>query len=363
VTELTGRIVTPEAVIDGVLRLDGAVIAEITPAPLPPDAPFLVPGFVDMHVHGGGGYTFTTGDAAAARGAAAFHLGHGTTTLVASLVSAPFEVMRAATEAYAPLVADGTICGVHYEGPYLSEACCGAQNPDHLRDPSADELSTLLKSGIVAMMTIAPERPGALDAIRQLVAAGAVAAIGHTDATYEQAVAGIAAGATAGTHVFNGMRPPHHRAPGPSYALLGSPGVTCEFVADGVHLANGTLEFATRVTGRRAALITDAIEATGMADGTYDLGGQPVSVEAGVARLVSTGAIAGSTLTMDAAFRRLVSIGVPIVEVAHAAATTPARTLGIQDRGELAPGQRADIITLDADLRVTDVMRAGLPVD
>jgi N-acetylglucosamine-6-phosphate deacetylase len=363
VTELTGRIVTPDAVVDGVVRLDGPAIASITPAAVPPDAPWLVPGFVDMHVHGGGGYTFTTGDAASARGAAAFHLGHGTTTLVASLVSAPFEVMRAATETYAPLVADGTICGLHYEGPYLAEACCGAQNPEYLRDPSADELAMLLKSGIVAMMTIAPEREGALDAIRQLVAAGAVAAIGHTDATYEQAVAGIEAGATAGTHVFNGMRPPHHRTPGPAYALLGHPGVTCEFVADGVHLADGTLEFATRVTGRRAALITDAIEATGMADGVYDLGGQDVSVKAGVARLVTGGAIAGSTLTMDAAFRRLVAIGVPIVEVAHAAATTPARTLGIADRGELAPGQRADIVTLSPDLRVIDVMRAGLPVD
>lgn len=358
-TELAGRIVTPEAVVEGVLRIDGPTIAAIEPGPVPSGAPWLVPGFVDMHVHGGGGHTFTTGDADSARGAARFHLGHGTTTLVASLVSAPFDVMRAATDAYGPLVADGTIAGVHYEGPYLAAACCGAQNPAYLRDPSETELATLLASGIVAMMTIAPERPGALDAIRQLVAAGAVAAIGHTDATYEETVAGIEAGATAGTHVFNGMRPPHHRTPGPSYALLGSDNVTCEFIADGVHLADGTLRFATGVTGRRAALITDAITATGMADGTYDLGGQAVTVTAGVARLAGGDhAIAGSTLTMDAAFRRLVAIGVPIVEAAHAAATTPARTLGLTDRGALAVGQRADIVALDADLRVVDVRKA-----
>lgn len=366
---LTGRIVTPDGIVEGTIRLDGELIAAVEPGPVGARAPWIVPGFVDMHVHGGGGHTFTTGDAGQARGAAAFHLRHGTTTMLASLVSSPYEVMRAATLAYAPLVADGTLAGVHFEGPYLAEACRGAQNAAYLRDPSIEELTTLLGAapGAVRMVTLAPERPGAAEAIALLVAHRVVAAIGHTDATYEQVRDAVEAGATVGTHVFNGMRPPHHRAPGPVYALLGAPGVACELIADGTHLADGTLAFATGVLGPdRAALITDAIDATGMADGDYNLGGQPVTVTAGVARLAtadgSPGTIAGSTLTMDAAFRRLVAVGGSMVAAARSAATTPARALGLADRGALAPGQRADAALLDSTLRVASVIRAGRKV-
>jgi N-acetylglucosamine-6-phosphate deacetylase len=367
--DLIGRIVTPEGVVDGTLRLaDNGVIGAITPGPVAPDAPWFVPGFIDMHCHGGGGHTFTTGDADAVRAGAAFHAGHGTTTLLASLVSSPFQVMLDATVAYAPLVAEGVIGGVHFEGPYLSEACCGAQNPAYLRDPSLDELAKLLDVGgseTVRMMTIAPERAGALEAIAFLVGHGVIAAVGHTDATYAQVLAAVTAGASVGTHVFNGMRPPHHRAPGPVYALLGAPAIVCEFVADGVHMADETLSFATGVVGTsRAALITDAITATGMADGAYELGGQAVTVAHGVARLTrgggEPGAIAGSTLTMDAAFRRAARVMDSIVDASRAASTTPAETLGFTDRGALAPGLRADIVQLDADLRVRSVIRGGI---
>ncbi len=365
-SELAGRIVTPDGVIEGTLHLDGARIAAVTPGPIDTDAPWFVPGFVDMHCHGGGGHTFTTGDAAAVRAGAAFHAGHGTTTLLASLVSSPFSVMLDATKAYAPLVAEGVIGGIHFEGPYLSEACCGAQNPAFLRDPSIDELTRLIDvaDGGIRMMTIAPERAGALEAIAFLAAQGVIAAVGHTDATYAQVLDAITAGASVGTHVFNGMRPPHHRAPGPVYALLGAPGIVCEFVADGVHMADETLSFATGVVGNsRAALITDAITATGMPDGAYELGGQAVSVASGVARLTTTdgtqGAIAGSTLTMDAAFRRAARVTGSIVDASRAASTTPAETLGFTDRGALAPGLRADILQLDGDLRVQSVIRGG----
>jgi N-acetylglucosamine-6-phosphate deacetylase len=365
-TALTGRIVTPDAIVDGTLRVEDGLIAAVEPGPVAAGAPWIVPGFVDMHVHGGGGHTFTTGDAGQARSAAAFHLGHGTTTLLASLVSAPYEVMLGAVRAYAPLVADGTLAGVHLEGPYLSAACRGAQNPAYLRDPSVDELRSLTGDGVVRMVTVAPELPGAAEAIDLLVAAGVVVAVGHTDATYRQVRDAVAAGATVGTHVFNGMRPPHHRAPGPVYALLGAAGVTCEFVADGVHLADETLEFATGVVGPgRTALVTDAIAATGMPDGRYELGGQAVEVSGGVARLAaadgSPGAIAGSTLTMDAAFRRMVEVGGSMVDAARAAATTPARALRQHDRGALVAGLRADAVLLDADLRVMSVVRAGGP--
>lgn len=356
-----GRIVRPGSVEPGYVEVDGPTILSVTSTPDAGDD-VIVPGFVDLHCHGGGGHTFTTGDAAQARAAAAFHLAHGTTTMLASLVSSPFELMRAATEAYAPLVADGVIAGVHFEGPYLSAVRCGAQNPEYLRDPSPGELTELieLSAGAVRMVTIAPELPGALESIALLAEQGVVAALGHTDATYEQTLAGVAAGATVGTHLFNGMRPPHHREPGPVYALLGSASVTCEFVADGVHLHDGTLAFATGVTGpKRAALVTDAMAAAGMADGDYDLGGQGVTVADGVARLARNGSIAGSTLTMDKAVRHAVGAGISIVDAARMAATTPAAAIGRPDLGALAPGRRADLVVLDEDLTVRRVMRAG----
>ncbi len=364
-TEYAGRIVTPGGVMDAALTVTGDLITAIEPGPVPGDAPWIVPGFIDIHVHGGGGHAMTTGSPDAVRGAAGFHLGHGTTTMLASLVSSPFELMDEATAAYAPLVAEGVIAGIHFEGPYLSEACCGAQNPAYLRAPSTSELEALVATagpGVIRMMTVAPELPDALDAIGFLTSRGVVAAVGHTDATYPQVIDAIEAGATVGTHVFNGMRPPHHRAPGPVYALLGAPGVGCEFVADGVHLADDTLRFALGVVGAdRAMLITDAIDATGMDDGAYNLGGQDVTVSGGVARLASTGAIAGSTLTMDSAFRRVLRIGVPIADAARMAATNPARAIGLTDRGALAPGLRADLLLLSPDdHEIMTVVRGGV---
>jgi N-acetylglucosamine-6-phosphate deacetylase len=358
---IEGRVVTPSGVIEqGYVEVDGPSVTAVEVGGAGGDV-WIVPGFVDIHTHGGGGHTFTTGDPEAARGAADFHLRHGTTTLLASLVSSPFELMRDATLAFAPLLAEGVLAGVHYEGPYLSQIRCGAQNPAFLRDPSVDELAELLALGGVRMVTIAPERPGALDAIKLLVSHGVVAAIGHTDATYDETLAAVAAGATVGTHVFNGMRPPHHREPGPVFALLGAPGVVCELVADGIHLHDGTLAFAATVTGPdRAALITDAMAAAGMADGEYELGGQTVVVADRVARLTRDGSIAGSTLTMDAALRQAVHAGVSIVDAARMASTTPARAIGLAgELGALTPGLRADLVLLDPDLHVQRVMREG----
>jgi N-acetylglucosamine-6-phosphate deacetylase len=359
-----GRVVTPDGVLtDGYVRVDGDRIVEVgTGGRRRATAAWLVPGFVDGHNHGGGGHTFTAGDPEAARRAAAFHLAHGTTTVLASLVTSPYELMSAATKAFAPLVAEGVLAGIHYEGPYLSHVRCGAQNPAHLREPSTVELSALLEvgGGTVRMVTVAPELPGALDVIRLLVARGVVAAIGHTDATHDQTLTAIAAGASVATHLFNGMRPVHHREPGPVLALLGASGVTCELVADGVHLHDGTLRFAASVSGAgRAALVTDAIAAAGMPDGGYELGGQTVVVADRVARLAGTGAIAGSTLTMDAAVRRAVHAGLSIVDVVRMASTTPASALGLTDVGALVPGRRADLVALDDDLRVVRVMRGG----
>ncbi|MEV1153934.1 N-acetylglucosamine-6-phosphate deacetylase [Micromonospora chokoriensis] len=365
---VNGRVVTPTGVIrQGCVEWDGDRITAVAEYPTVRDGHWILPGFVDMHTHGGGGHTFTTGDADEARAAADFHLAHGTTTVLASLVSAPFELMRSATEAFTPLVEEGVLAGVHFEGPYLSASRCGAQNPEYLRDPSTDELTELIKlgRGAVRMVTVAPERDGALEAIRLLASQRVVAAVGHTDATYEQTQAAVAAGASVGTHLFNGMRPVHHREPGPVVALLDAPTVICELIADGVHLHDGMLTYVAATAGPdRAALITDAMAAAGMADGEYELGGQAVTVTDGVARLARDGAIAGSTLTMDAALRHAVSAGIPIADAARMVATTPARAIGLGDRvGALQVGLRADLVVLDDDLNVVRVLRGGSWVD
>lgn len=361
--KISGQIVRPGAVVAGHVEVDGSTIIDVAAGNRAGDD-IIVPGFVDIHCHGGGGHTFTEGDAADARGAAAFHLAHGTTTMLASLVSSPFALMRDATAAYLPLVADGTIAGIHFEGPYLSGARCGAQNPAFLRDPSITELTALIElgAGAVRMVSIAPELPGAIGAIEYLVGAGVVAAVGHTDAAYEQTLAGVAAGATVGTHVFNGMAPPHHRAPGPVFALLGAAPVVCELVADGFHLHPGTLAFAAKVAGpQRAALITDAMDAAGMPDGSYQLGGQGVVVRDRVARLVRDGSIAGSTLTMDLALRNAVAAGIALPDAVAMASTTPARALGLDDQvGALEAGLRADLLVLSPELRIKRVLRAGV---
>jgi N-acetylglucosamine-6-phosphate deacetylase len=372
--KLTGRVVTPDGVIEsGDVYIDDDTISAVLPSPGPSLGPpkeedpgsqhWLLPGFVDIHVHGGGGYTFTTGDADEARKAAAFHLSRGTTTMLASLVSSPYELMLSATKAFASLVTEGVLAGIHFEGPYLSQLRCGAQNPAFLRDPSTVELEQLLEAGegAIRLVTIAPERPGALDAIELLVRRGVVAAIGHTDASYEETLAGVAAGATVATHLFNGMRPVHHRQPGPILALLASPSVVCELVADGAHLHDGTLAFAASVAGAgRTALVTDAMAAAGMGDGEYDLGSLAVTVSGGVARLGADGAIAGSTLTMDAALRRAVGAGMSVVDASRMASGTPAAAIGLGDTlGELRRGLRADLVELSEDLQVVRVMRGG----
>jgi N-acetylglucosamine-6-phosphate deacetylase len=362
---IRGRVVTPTGVIpDGVVTVAGGRIADVSAAGDRRRAgrrvPWILPGFVDIHVHGGGGASFTSGDPDQARAAAAFHAGRGTTTMLASLVTAPADHLRAAVAGLSPLVDGGALAGIHLEGPYLSTVRRGAHDPAHLRDADLVELAALLDPGTVRMVTIAPERAGGIEAIRLLRSRGVVAAVGHTDATYEQTLAAIEAGATVATHLCNGMRPLHHREPGPIAALLDAADVVCEQIADGVHLHEGMLRHVVRAAGPgRVALVTDAVAAAGMPDGAYELGGRAVTVSDGVAR-VADGAIAGSTGTMDAAVRHVIHCGLSIVDAAAMAATTPARVLGVDaEVGSVAAGLRADLVLMDEDLRVLDVLRAG----
>lgn len=253
---------------------DGVVLAVGGgPAPRAADhdlgAVTVVPGFVDTHLHGGGGANFTSATPEETATAVGVHRRHGTTTVVASLVTAgPDELLRQVTE-LAGDVRTGLIDGIHLEGPWLSTKRCGAHQPSLMRDPDPDEVDRVLAAGggAVRMVTIAPERDGALAAIRQLVTAGVVAAVGHTEATYEQTRAAIAAGATVGTHLFNAMRPVDRREPGPVVALLEDSRVTVEMITDGVHLAPAIYRHVTRSVGPdRVSLVSDAMAATGMAE-------------------------------------------------------------------------------------------------
>jgi N-acetylglucosamine-6-phosphate deacetylase len=234
-------------------------------------------------------------------------------------------------------------------------------------EPDADVLADLLAAGrgTVRVVTIAPEKPGALSLVDALRRAGVVAAIGHTDATCAEAEAAVRAGVRLATHLCNGMRPLHHREPGAAGACLRAPDVVCEVINDGAHLHDAMVATVFAAAAGRVALITDAIGATGTVDGRHRLGDLDVEVVDGVARLVDGGALAGSTLTMARAVRRAVrQVGVPIEQAAIAAAATPARVLGLDDRiGSITPGRHADLVVLDADLDVVAVMARGQWVD
>lgn len=320
----------------------------------------VVPGFVDMHTHGGGGATYSTTDPEEVRRAAAFHAKHGTTTTMASLVTASLDTLSDQIACLADLVTDGVIGGVHLEGPFLSTARCGAHDPELLRAPEPADVERLLNDDSVRMVTIAPELPGGLPAIRQVVDAGRVAALGHTDATYEQMVEGADAGATVATHLFNGMRPFHHRDPGPAGAAINDDRLLLEVINDGFHLNPQTVRLAMRAAGTdRVALITDAMVATGLSDGRYKIGELDVDVVNGEARLTTPErSIAGSTLTMDVAFANAVNAGVSLLDASKMASTTPANAFGWYV-GTIEQLCFADAVVLGPDLDVQKVMKRG----
>jgi N-acetylglucosamine-6-phosphate deacetylase len=322
----------------------------------------LVPGFVDLHCHGGGGASFTSADPDEIARAAAMHRARGTTTMHASLVSAAYDDLIDQIRALSPFVDDGTLHGIHLEGPWISPAYCGAHDPLTLRLPDPDEVARVLDAGggRIRMVTLAPELPGALESIRVIVESGAVAAIGHTAADGEVARAAVDAGATVATHLFNAMPPLLHRDAGPVGVLLADPRVTCEVIGDGVHLEPEVVALALSAAEGRGALVTDAMSAAGAGDGDYRIGTLDVVVRDGVARLRDGGSLAGSTLLMDSALRRAVRLADRSLEQAsRAASLTPARAMGLADRGALAVGQRADVVVLDADLQVMRVLRGG----
>jgi N-acetylglucosamine-6-phosphate deacetylase len=383
-------VVTPDAVLSpGWIRLAGSRIDAVGlgEPPAEPGLPvtslrgrWVLPGFVDMHVHGGGGTSFTEGTAEDARRAAEFHRRNGTTTMLASLVTAPLADLEARAAMLAGLAREGVIAGLHLEGPFLAAARCGAQDPRHMIAPDVAAFDRLLAmaGGWLRVITLAPELPGAIDLITSVAQAGVIAAVGHTDATADVTAAAVDAGASHATHLFNGMRPLHHREPGPVGALLDRE-VSCEVIADGVHLHDTAIRLVARAAGpARLVLITDAMAAAGMPDGRYQLGSMRVDVAGGEARLAAdadsgaddgsgggagprvAGAIAGSTATMATVVRHAIAAGLPVIDVAAAASTNPARVLGLAGRtGALCPGLDADLVVCDEAFGLRAVMRRG----
>ena len=364
-TLVTGATVLP----DGWLVIDDGRVAAVGSGapPRPADVDLgdqiVVPGFVDLHVHGGGGGAY---DAESAEAGVEFHRAHGTTTTLASLVTASPEHLLSSVARLADLTEQGVIAGIHLEGPWLSEHRPGAHQVSELRDPELAELTAVLAAGrgAVRMITFAPERSGALEAIRVAVDHGVVAAIGHTNATYAITQAGIEAGATVATHLFNAMTPIHHREPGPIIALLEDPRVTVEVILDGIHLHPGIYGHVVAAAGSdRVALVTDAIAAAGLADGDYVLGELKVTVTDGVSKLADQDTIAGGTATTDRLFGNAVRFNgwarmEALLAAARQTSANPARVLGLTDR-TLEPGGTADLVVLDADLKSTAVMQRG----
>ncbi|MFC4904408.1 N-acetylglucosamine-6-phosphate deacetylase [Kocuria sp. CNJ-770] len=321
----------------------------------------LVPGFVDVHQHGGGGAAYTDGPDAAVT-ALRTHRRHGTTTSVASLVTDTVEALEQQVVSLAGLVQEDELAGIHLEGPWLSELHCGAHDTTLLRDPVWAEVERVLDAGrgAVRMVTLATERPGALDTVRELTRRGVVAAAGHSDATYAQASEAIRSGVSVATHLFNAERAVHHREPGLALALLRSERVVVELIADGVHVHPAVLRTAMEQAAGRFVLVTDAMAAAGAPDGAYRLGPLQVQVRDGRATLAGKDTIAGSTLTLDRAVRYAVhEVGIPLEEALTAVTAAPARLLGRNDLGSLVPGARADLVALDDDLQVRAVWRRG----
>ena len=363
---VSGRILTPTGWVTGSLHFDDRIIG-IDPGPAPADAPAILPGFIDLHVHGGGGADTMEGEVAVRR-MASLHARHGTTSLLATTMTAERDDIdralagvRAVVEA--PARGEASVLGVHLEGPFISPKKLGAQ-PDAAR---AAELETLLEwmaAAPIRVITLAPDMQGD-DAdrnamITHLVGQGVRVQLGHSDCTYEAALAAFQSGAAGVTHLFNAMSALHHRTPGLAGAALAH-APHAELIPDLLHVHPGAIRAALRAIPGLYG-VTDATAAAGMPDGDYRLGTQAVRKCRNGVRLAD-GTLAGSALTMDVALRRLVEVGLPLEDAARRLSTVPADYLGLTDRGRIVPGLRADLAVVGPDLALTHVFLGGEPTD
>lgn len=294
-------------------------------------------GHLDLHTHGAAGFAYDDAAEAGIAEALAVHREHGTTGTLLSLVSAPVEQLAQRLRVLREMLSTSaqmsgvTVHGVHLEGPFLAATRCGAHDPAALSESTPEAVETLLEAGegILRQVTLAPELPGAFDAIQQFTEAGVIVAVGHTEAAYEDAAAAFDLGASLLTHTFNAMPGFGHREPGPLGAALARDHVTLEVIADGVHVHPVVVKTLFAAAPGRIALVTDSMAATGLGDGTYEIGGLAVEVWDGVPLLQGTQTLAGSTLTMDVAVETAVAAGVSRQEALFAATEAPARVLGV----------------------------------
>jgi len=328
---------------------------------------FIVPGYIDIHVHGGGGSDVMDGDYEAINQIAIAHSHFGTTSFLPTTMTMSkdkiIRSLRSICEAVKKGTAGAEILGIHMEGPYINPEKKGAQKEDDIKKISIEEFLEFNQASgnIVRLVTIAPEIPGAIDLIKYLHKQGIIASVGHSNATYVQTQAGIQAGLSHVTHTFNAMRELHHREPGVVGAALTSPELTVEVIADGIHIHPIVLKVLTKIKeGEKVVLITDAMRAAGLKEGTYDLGGQEVIVAKGQSRL-KDGTLAGSVLTMDKAVKNMVNkIGIQLPKAIQMASFNPARSIGVDDKkGSLEPGKDADIVILNKNLETELTIVAG----
>ncbi|MEK5435617.1 MULTISPECIES: N-acetylglucosamine-6-phosphate deacetylase [Paenibacillus] len=382
---LFGKVLTPKGLIEhGVIAVSGEQIHYAGEATWLPEAyahwpadgqaseDLLIPGFVDVHVHGGAGHDFMYSDAESLNTITKFHSSQGTTTMLATTMTASkpaIDQVFAEINAYRATEMPYTqIAGMHLEGPFISPKWSGAQNPEHIVLANIEWLEQWENDypGMIRQVTLAPEREGALEAILWLRKHGITAALGHTDASFEEVIAAADAGLNQAVHMFNAMTPLHHRKPGTAGAVMFDKRIRAEIIADGIHVHPAAISLVANLKkDNNLLLITDAMSATGLSDGEYTIGDLPVLVQDGIATLKDNpAALAGSTLTMIRGFRYLIQeVGLSLEEASRAASLTPAISIGMERSiGTLEAGKRGDILRLDAELNLRGVWIGGRPV-
>jgi N-acetylglucosamine-6-phosphate deacetylase len=362
---VSGRLVLEERVVGGVLTVVDGLIVAIEEREVPADTNFIAPGFVDVHVHGWGGHD-AMGGRDALDGMARALARRGVTSFLPTAVTAPWDALERFADEVRAWMATGVAndgaqpLGFNLEGPFLAAARRGAHDPTLLRMPADTDVSALSQSDAFRLVTVAPELPGALELIAKLAARGVTVSLGHSEATFDDARSGYAAGARSTTHLFNAMSGVDHRAPGLAVAALLDDEVFVELIADGIHVDRSLWPLITRLKPTsRLMLVSDAVALAGTGDGRGKIGGLEVEVVDDRVTLAGTTTLAGSVLSLDTAVRNLVAAGVPLTAAVAAASTNPLSLLGFADRGRIAEGQRADLVELDSNLQVLRVMLAG----
>lgn len=370
-SQIEGFVLTPQGFMRGHLEHRGGRITDIVGVPVSESElrhgesalPLLLPGFVDLHVHGGGGFDMMEGGDSVQQ-IAGLHARHGTTAMLATTMTAPLAEIQQALAALAPACLErqpqtARLLGVHLEGPYINRAKLGAQ-PDFARTASLEEILALHALAPIKLITLAPELPGNLALISELRSAGFQVQIGHTQGSYEDGVAALASGAGSFTHLFNAMTPLHHREPGMVGAALAHARYA-ELIPDLLHVHEGAIRVALRAIPCLYC-VTDSTSAAGMPDGQYKLGRHQVTKCMGGVRLPD-GTLAGSSLTMDQALRNLVGLGLEIADASLRVSTYAADYMGLSERGRLVAGAWADLVVLDRQLQLQRVFVEGEEID